>query len=151
MNLNNINGSKSNSSLVNKLFHTDKYHHSNLLYSKSRRNNGITMNQQENYIDTDRRRDDKIIGNIRLNWFFLYCCFCCVRKRKNLQNILIDEGMDLIKKNLDLQNIFKKMQIVDNMEDNIKIKWHIVDMSEECKYNMNVLQKEVQNVYYNFI
>ena len=35
--------------------------------------------------------------NVKLNRACVYCCFCFVRKRKILSNIILDEGMNIIK------------------------------------------------------
>ena len=49
----------------------------------------------------------KIISTIRINRTCLYICFFYVRRRNNLQNILLNEGMKLIIEKLDLLNLFR--------------------------------------------
>ena len=39
----------------------------------------------------------------------VYLCFCCVRKRKIVQNVLLDEGIGVISNKLDVFNIFDKL------------------------------------------
>ena len=74
-----------------------------------------------------------------MNKICLYLCFCCARKRKNVQNILLDEGMKVIKENLDLLNIFQK---ISKMKENDEIKEQMIDMSQECKYNLQSIDIE---------
>ena len=57
---------------------------------------------------SDKKKEEgKIIHRIRENKFCTYCCFLCIRKRKNMQNVLLDEGMKVITEKLDILNLFK--------------------------------------------
>jgi hypothetical protein len=42
-----------------------------------------------------------------------YFCFICLRKRKNIQNILLDEGMKMVSEYLDIINMFKRAFLED--------------------------------------
>ena len=42
-------------------------------------------------IKKNRMSNNNIINKIGLNPFLTHLCFCCIRKRKNLNNILLDE------------------------------------------------------------
>ena len=58
--------------------------------------------------------------------------FFYVRRRRNVQNILLDEGVRLIVEQLDLVNIFKKSYNQANVKD-----INIIKMSNDCKYKLN--------------
>ena len=71
----------------------------------------------------------------------IYLCFLCVRKRKNIQNILLDEGMKVITEKLDIMNLFKNLyrnEIIQEKEINQE---EIIEMSENCKVNLRKLYK----------
>ena len=78
----------------------------------------------------------KIIDKIIMNRACIYCCFLCVRKRKNVENILLDEGINIICERLDVISIFHKIYRIENME-NIQKKFGgnniYSPMSNECK------------------
>ena len=75
---------------------------------------------------------NKIINKISFEKPLFYFCFLFIKKFKNMQNILLDEGMKLITDELDIRNIFKNMLILKKnsqqyiLEDKLK-------MSEECQ------------------
>ena len=62
----------------------------------------------------------------------LYLCFLCTRKRKKVQNILIDEGMNMFSQKLDVINIFSKLMKLEDFE-NLSHKEKKIVMSDECK------------------
>jgi len=55
------------------------------------------------------RKKSEILDEIKINKFFIIFAFCCIRKRKNVNNYVLDEGLDLISKRLDILNIFKRL------------------------------------------
>ena len=61
-----------------------------------------------------------IITEIKYNILCIYFCFLCFRKRKNIQNNLLDKGLELISEKLDVLNIFKKLFIYDKNLDKVK-------------------------------
>ena len=70
---------------------------------------------------------------VTLNKACLYLCFCCVRKRKNIENALIDEGMKIITEKLDLMNLFKVIYKEEILHATLDQKFEVIEMSEECK------------------
>ena len=62
----------------------------------------------------------------------LYLCFLCTRKRKKVQNILIDEGMNMFSQKLDVINIFSKLMKLEDFE-NLSHKEKKIEMSDQCK------------------
>ena len=110
------------------------------------KNNNVATYNKKNTITEGAKR--AIINKIRLNAFCLYFCFCCVRNKKNIQNIMLDEGMELIKSNLDIINIFRKLYTIDNIEENNKTTEKILGMSEKCKNDILYMRKLAENKYY---
>ena len=64
-----------------------------------------------------------------------------MRKRKNIQNILLDEGMKIIIEKLDIINLFKKLYRDEKIQSKIETKEEIIEMSEDCKKNLHDLFK----------
>ena len=121
--------------------------------NKSNLKNIDKNNSKENKIKFYSKSDKKIISSlmknengskkiliskIRINRTCLYICFFYVRKRKNLQNVLLNEGMKLIVEKLDLLNLFRtvyrdeKIHLKINNDDLIK-------MSNICRKNLEVI------------
>ena len=65
--------------------------------------------------------------------------FCCVRNRKNYQNILLDESRFLLEEKLDIINIFKKMCLSEEIQYRYRIDKDIIQMSDECKNSLGKL------------
>jgi hypothetical protein len=53
--------------------------------------------------------EEKIVSKVRLNRACIYLWFCFARRRRITDNVLLDEGMDIISRRLDIFNIFEKM------------------------------------------
>ena len=100
-----------------------------VISKNSKEENKINIKEENG--ETNRR----IIKKVEINKFCTYLCFLCVRKRKNLENILLDEGMNIIVEQLDVINLFKKMHKNVNIQD--ALKKDLIEMSDECKMNMN--------------
>ena len=93
-------------------------------------------------IGTEKEKEKrKIIKKIKTSKICIYLCFLCVRKRKNIQNILLDEGMKVITEKLDIMNLFKNLyrnEIIQEKEINQE---EIIEMSDNCKVNLRKLYK----------
>ena len=76
--------------------------------------------------------ENHIINSIELNQFFVHFCFCFVRKKINFQNILLNEGMNIITEKLDVINIFRIMYFNEEIKDNNESNNFIIQMSDEC-------------------
>ena len=99
----------------------------------------IDNNNINNATDRDKNKDNekkRIIKKVKVNKPCTYLCFLCVRKRKNVQNVLLDEGMKVITEKLDIMNLFKKLYIDEIIQEKVKIKDVKIEMSEECKENL---------------
>ena len=94
--------------------------------------------------ETEKKEENKrkIIDKIEFSRVDKYLCFICLRKRKTMQNFLIDEGMRLVSQYLDVINLFKKSFRETLLIEKIKEE-NVIEMSDECKEN-------VQKVYKSF-
>jgi hypothetical protein len=75
---------------------------------------------------------ENIIKKIKFNSLQFYFCFLCIRKFKNTQNALINEGMKLITEELDIRNLFKNMLKLGITKEQFYVE-DILQMSDECK------------------
>ena len=66
----------------------------------------------------------------------------CVRKRKNLQNVLLDEGMKVITEKLDIMNFFKKLYRDEKLQEKDIILHDSIEMSDECKEKLLSVYKK---------
>jgi hypothetical protein len=94
-----------------------------------------------NFKNENEEKDSTLIKKIEINKCCIYFCFLCVRKRKNMENILLDEGMRIIIEKLDIINIFKNLckDDIDLSEKNI------IKMSNNCIKGL----EEINNSYCN--
>ena len=49
---------------------------------------------------------------------FIVFAFCCIRKRKNVNNYVLEEGLGLIAQRLDILNIFKRLYYDEKIQNN---------------------------------
>ena len=83
--------------------------------------------KEENY-----KNKENIISKIKIKRCFIYFCFLFIRKRKTVENVLLDEGMNIINENLNIFNIFDKMFACEKIHEKL-IKQEIFEMTNECK------------------
>ena len=103
------------------------------------RGNKYGDNIELNILNKKLNNKDKI----KLNRACIYFCFCFVRRRNIIQNALLNEGMDLISKRLDVFNLFKKMYIFEQTDEFLFIKY--IPVSIQCKNRINlILNKKVK-------
>ena len=92
--------------------------------------------------ETEGKRNK--ISRVNFTCVDLYVCFLCTRKRKKIDNILIDEGMEIFTKKLDIINIFNQLIKIENykfLDNDLKP----IEMSDECKsrlQKMNYLKNQ---------
>jgi hypothetical protein len=86
---------------------------------------------EENIVEIGKGSRRKI-SRLTFTKVDLYVCFICTRKRKKIQNVLIDEGMNLFTEKLDVINIFSKLMKLEDFE-NFSHKEKEIVMSDECK------------------
>ena len=145
--------SKNSSFCKNKSFYNDKrnisrndFTNSNLTNSKSKAYNPEfefdykkMYNKREN---TENNSKNNIISKVRLNRAGIYFWFCFVRRGKNKDNVLLDEGMDLISKRLDVFNLFDKMNKAEQRNEPLLNK--TFSMTDECKRGLNLVRLETK-------
>ena len=108
-------------------------------------NNEIEQEINKGYIDknVDTERDNRRkINKIKLSKVDIYLCFFCARKRQNIQNALIDEGMNMISEKLDIINLFIKIHRDEIIQEKMN-KEDIIEMSDKCK-------RDIQKIYISF-
>ena len=116
----------------------------NLYYSKKSNN----INYLQRNIETMKGKSNRMSEKININKFCLYCCFFCVRRRNNMQNILLDEGTEIIRHHLDIQNIFNKVYKVDKIAEKLGNEELSINMSKECQKKLIQLQDLFRSNYY---
>ena len=133
----------------------------NLTYNKKNKRNILDTNsyknekEYENYekqsfknnsksndsINFEKRTMDKLINDkennniinyIKLNNLLVHLGFFCVRKRKNVYNVLLNEVNNLIVDKLDILYIFKNMHLNEKNYGSIGCGNEIIKMSHEC-------------------
>ena len=86
---------------------------------------------------TVEAKNSEIFEEIKINKFFILFAFCCIRKRKNINNYVLDEGLNLIGKRLDVFNIFKRLYYDEKVQRSYMIGEEEFAMSEECKEKLS--------------
>ena len=97
----------------------------NMKFQSSNNNNGI------------QKRKDTLIKRLQINGLCIYFCFFYVRRRKNVQNILLDEGVRIIVEQLDLVNIFKKLYKEEKTKEKKLKDTEIIKMSNDCRIKLD--------------
>ena len=103
-------------------------------------------NQNGAVTDTSNEKDLK---NIYIsNW--LICCFWCSSRKRNVNEVLFEEGSKLITERLDIMNMFNDLYIIGIMQQKLGIDAKGMNMSDRCKnnlqiYNMNNGYKTIEN------
>ena len=106
-------------------------------------NNGHGMPSEDKFMNKETERNiysRRIVDRIKVNCCCIYFWFCFARKKKNTQNVLWDEGMDILVENLDIMNIFKKVYNMNLVEETLKVN-ELFDMSEKCKTKIDALDQ----------
>ena len=112
--------------IISKVYHQDYINEFNF------NNNN---EQEENY-----QSKRTIVNKIKMTRACIYLCFCFTRKRKNVQNVLLDEGMNIISKKLDIFNIFDKIYRDEKIQEKYK-KNELIEMSDEYKIKLQSIYK----------
>ena len=79
-----------------------------------------------------KNESNKLIKKIYINRIYICLFFCFIRKRKNVQNILLNEGMNIFTEKMDIICLFKKLL---KKEGNLE-EFQIFKMSSFCKENL---------------
>ena len=92
-------------------------------------------NCNTNIKDDNNQKKENIISKVKIKRAWIYFCFLFIRKRKTVENALLDEGMNIITEKLDISNIFNKMFTSEKIHEKL-IKQEIFKMSDECKIKL---------------
>ena len=124
-----------------------KNQNENNIYNIQKDVNMFNIKSEDKIVNKETEKNAesrRIIDRIKLNCCCLYFWFCFARKKKNIQNILLDEGMDIIVENLDIMNIFKKIYNMNIIENSLKSNGNGLDMSDNCKLKLQeLLRKQI--------
>ena len=121
-------------------------------FSRNLVQNELKEKNSKNLIESEQNRKKtkkkiKVIKKIEFNSFCVYCCICCLKKRNIIQNVLIEEGMKIISENLDIFNIFTRLQKGKKEKQSlIKEKEDTIKMSDACQKKL----KDIHNSLYEF-
>ena len=92
--------------------------------------------------ENNENNNMKIVNKIKINKACLYFCFLFVRKRRNLDNVLLDEGINLICEKLDVLNLFDKIYKAEQTQEKVEENDIYEVMSKECKMNLLSIYNE---------
>ena len=118
-------------------------------FSRNLIQNEIKDKNSKNFLESEQNKKTnkkkvKIVKKIQFKSFCVYCCICCLRKRKIIQNILIEEGMKIISENLDIFNIFVRIQKGKKEKQSlIKEKEDTIKMSDVCQAKLNEIHNSL--------
>ena len=98
-------------------------------------NNGTELSHDRMISDLVNKNNNNINikENVDINNFFVIFAFCCIRKRKNDNSYILEEGLNIIKERLDILNIFKILYNDEKFQDYLKNKNIEIEMSDNCK------------------
>ena len=92
---------------------------------------------------TSGNKSNKLQNVYINNW--LICCFWCTPRKKNVNKVLFEEGSRILTQRLDILNMFNHFYIMELMQKNMGIELKDMDMSDICKYGV-----EIANANNNF-
>jgi hypothetical protein len=123
---------------MNALEENMNINHRNIRIQKDNNFNNSSNNQKLSLDQKDKSFEDKsnIIENISINKFFVICAFCCIRKRKDVNSYMLEEGNRIIKEKLDVLNIFKKLFYEEQMQEHFKYTKSEINMSDNCQQKL---------------
>ena len=87
----------------------DKNENRGLNKENHKNNNDPPFCEKENENEKEDVKKISKVNSIKYNKICFYFCFICYTKRKTNETQLLEEGMNIIKENLDIINIFKKI------------------------------------------
>ena len=136
---------------INKDINKNKDNSNNIhIYNENKiyKQNHNKENEEQQNNDKNNENNKNVIKKIKLNRFYICCCFYCVRNISNVNNILLDEGMKLIMEKLDVFNLFFQLYDIGRREQQLKEREIRMEMSSECKKKLSKKLKEFNNFSY---
>ena len=64
------------------------------------------------------------------------------KKKKNIPNTLVNEGMNIIVEQLDILNLFRKLLKDEKIQETFS-KDEVIVMSDNCKLNIQEIMKDI--------
>ena len=83
-------------------------------------------------------KKDKIISEIKISKLFNYFTYCYKKEKKLLNIILLNEGMNLLTKKMDVLNLFRILSFEDKIEEKLHLESRQFVMSKQVKDNMKL-------------
>ena len=104
-------------------------------------------NGLNNINNIDEASDNKNLRSLYINnW--LICCFWCTSRKKNVNKLFFEEGSRILTQRLDVVNIFNQLYINEMMHKKLGIVPEDIDMSERCKYYLQIINENfIKSLY----
>ena len=141
----NISPVNSSESKNKNLISSKKRNSDNLNTDQDNKKIGLYINKDFNH-DGNKQQGRDIVSKIKVTRACVYLFFCFTRKRKIIQNYLLDEGMNIISEKLDVFNIFEKMYKDEEIMEKIVYN-KTIQMSDECKIKLQSINPINQKFY----
>ena len=121
--------------LTNALEENMNINQKNIQIQEANNYNISSNNRKLSFEQKDKSYEDKtnVIENISINKFFVICAFCCIKKRKDVNCYLLEEGNRIIKERLDILNIFKKIYYEEQLHEHFGNTKNDINMSDICR------------------
>jgi hypothetical protein len=101
---------------------------------------------EANHNDTINSSDRELKSVYINNW--LICCFWCTSRKKNVNKLFFEEGSRILTQRLDVVNIFNQLYINEMMHKKLGIVPEDIDMSERCKYYLQIINENfIKSLY----
>jgi len=101
-------------------------------------------NYNFNIDQEDNEAKGHIVNKIKITRAWIYLCFCCVRKKNNMQNILLNEGRNIISEHLDIFNMFEQLYKHHKNQGKVQKRENdIIEMSDICKVKLKSLSNKL--------
>ena len=102
------------------------------------------INENKINIEIMETNENKnIVNKIEVNKTFQYLYFWFCKKRNDMQNVLLEEGLHIIFENLDIVNLFRKV-CIDGGEQ-ILLKKKTIEMSRGSAIKLNEIINKSNN------
>ena len=90
----------------------------------------------------------KIITKLDASSFYTYFCFCCIRKRQNIGNALLDEALGIITDKLDIYNMFRNFYYIDEIKTKSNYEYKEFEISNECKQKLKEVSHKIYDSFF---
>ena len=110
----------------------------NNMTNQIEKNENIDKNGTTEITNVNENKNKNTTNKIKINKCLQYLCFLCLKKRNNMENVLLDKAMHIIMENLDILNLFRK--IFREEEEQI-FKKKKIQIPEFCKIKIDRIIK----------